>query len=71
MEGKSLFLEGGGKSFHYIPALNDEDVWIKSMEEIIRPHLEGWLDHKWTQKKENSASNLTKKMYNKVKAISK
>jgi ferrochelatase len=67
MEGKSLFLEGGGKSFNYIPALNKEDEWIKSMEEIIRPHLTGWIDHKWTQKRENNTSDVTKKMYNKVK----
>ena len=71
MEGKSLFLEGGGKSFNYIPALNKEEEWIKSMEEIIRPHLAGWIDPKWTKKKEDSASNKTKKMYNKVKATSK
>ena len=71
MEGKSLFLEGGGKSFNYIPALNKDDEWIKSMEEIIRPHLAGWIDPKWTQKKENSDSDKTKKMYNKVKAASK
>ena len=71
MEGKSLFLESGGKSFNYIRALNKNDEWIKSMEEIIRPHLAGWIDPKWTQKKENSASDKTKKMYNKVKAASK
>ena len=71
MEGKSLFFEGGGKSFNYIPALNKDDEWIKSMEEIIRPHLAGWIDPKWTQKKENSDSDKTKKMYNKVKAASK
>ena len=71
MEGKSLFLEGGGKSFNYIPALNKDDEWIKSMEEIIRPHLAGWIDPKWTEKKENCASDKTKKMYNKVKATSK
>ena len=41
------------------------------MEEIIRPHLEGWIDPKWKLKKEDSASDKIKKMYNKVKATSK
>ena len=71
MEGKALFLDGGGESFNYIPALNKNDAWIESMEEIIRPHLEGWVDPQWTQKQQDSQSAETKKMYTKVKDKSK
>ena len=71
MEGKALFLDGGGESFNYIPALNKNDAWIESMEEIIRPHLEGWVDPQWTQKKQDSQSAEPKKMYTKVKDKSK
>lgn len=71
MEGKALFLDGGGESFNYIPALNKNDAWIESMEEIIRPHLEGWVDPQWTQKKQDNQSAETKKMYTKVKDKSK
>jgi hypothetical protein len=41
------------------------------MEEIIRPHLTGWVDLKWSKKKEGSTSAETKKMYNKNKVKSK
>lgn len=43
MEGKSLFLEGGGGEYHYIPALNDNDTWIKAMREIALDNLQGWV----------------------------
>ena len=29
MEGKEEFLEAGGKSYHYVPCLNDDDDWAK------------------------------------------
>ncbi|APD07117.1 protoporphyrin ferrochelatase [Flavobacteriaceae bacterium UJ101] len=31
MEGKEEFLEAGGKEFHYIDCLNDQDAWVKLM----------------------------------------
>ncbi|MCB5191597.1 ferrochelatase [Methylobacillus arboreus] len=43
MEGKSLFLEAGGGEYHYIPALNDRDTWIKAMCEIAIDNLQGWV----------------------------
>ncbi len=40
MEGKELFLDGGGKSFHYIPALNKNSVWIEANGiKLLKPHL--------------------------------
>lgn len=43
MEGKTLFLEAGGGEYHYIPALNDRDTWIKAMREITLDNLTGWV----------------------------
>lgn len=43
MEGKSLFLEAGGGEYHYIPALNGSDTWIKAMREIVMDNLQGWV----------------------------
>ncbi|MDR5170859.1 ferrochelatase [Methylobacillus flagellatus] len=43
MEGKSLFLEAGGSEYHYIPALNDSDTWIKAMRKIALDNLQGWM----------------------------
>lgn len=42
MEGKAAFLQAGGKEFHYIPALNDDPVWIGALCEISQQHLAGW-----------------------------
>ncbi|NMM13075.1 MAG: ferrochelatase [Rhodoferax sp.] len=42
MEGKAAFLKAGGKQFHYIPALNDDPVWITALCELTLQHLAGW-----------------------------
>ncbi|MHA7609380.1 ferrochelatase [Elizabethkingia meningoseptica] len=33
-EGKEIFEHAGGKSFNYIPCLNDNDEWIQVMKEL-------------------------------------
>jgi len=43
MEGKASFLNAGGHSFHYIPALNEREEWIHALVEIALDHLQGWL----------------------------
>jgi ferrochelatase len=42
IEGKSIFLEAGGREFHLLPCLNERDDWIRSLAIIIREHLVGW-----------------------------
>jgi len=42
MQSRKLFLSSGGKSFNYIPALNDSDYNIKAVKEIIKNELNGW-----------------------------
>lgn len=44
LEGKTTFLEAGGKSFHCIPCLNERDDWIKALADIAYTNLHGWLD---------------------------
>jgi ferrochelatase len=41
-EGRDAFLAAGGKSFHYIPCLNDETEWIQALGGIAVQHLAGW-----------------------------
>ena len=38
-ENKEVFLEAGGKTFDYIPCLNDRDDHILSLKELIDPYL--------------------------------
>ena len=31
MEGKEEFLDAGGEEYHYVPCLNDDDDWAKTL----------------------------------------
>ena len=42
MENKELFIEAGGKTFNYIPCLNDNDDHIDALCDIINTHMSGW-----------------------------
>jgi protoporphyrin/coproporphyrin ferrochelatase len=41
-EGRDDFLAAGGKEFHYIPALNEDNAWINALSDIAEQHLAGW-----------------------------
>ncbi len=42
IEGRAAFLNSGGKSFQYIPCLNDNDAWINALCAISLRHMGGW-----------------------------
>jgi protoporphyrin/coproporphyrin ferrochelatase len=50
MEAKEAFLHAGagdkasvdGRSFHYIPCLNDSSEWVRGLGRIAEQHLGGW-----------------------------
>lgn len=42
MEGKAEFSHAGGGTLRYIPALNDDEVWIRAMAGMIKNQLAGW-----------------------------
>ncbi|WP_153108902.1 ferrochelatase [Propionivibrio limicola] len=44
IEGKTTFLGAGGKSYRYIPCLNENDAWIRALSGLIQKHLNGWPD---------------------------
>lgn len=41
-ENREYFMEGGGKSFEYIPALNATDGHVEALVQLIAKNLEGW-----------------------------
>lgn len=41
-EGRDDFLTAGGKEYHYIPALNEDDAWLKALADLAEQHLAGW-----------------------------
>ena len=69
MEGREIFAEHGGdpNKYRYIPALNNNDTWIKAMLEIAESHLQGWLDYKFKPSQIQQSSKQTKQAYQKVK----
>lgn len=42
-ENREIFLEAGGQTFHYIPALNSRDMHVTALQNIVESHLQGWL----------------------------
>ena len=43
IEGKTIFLNAGGKDYHYIPCLNERDDWIHALADIVADNLLGWV----------------------------
>jgi len=42
VENRDIFLAAGGKTFHYIPALNDDAQHIEALTALILRHSGGW-----------------------------
>ena len=42
MEGREAYLHAGGKTFNYIPCLNDEPAWVDALAGIAALHMQGW-----------------------------
>jgi ferrochelatase len=43
LEGKATFLGSGGKTYRYIPCLNERPDWIEALVAIVAEHLQGWV----------------------------
>jgi len=43
IEGKTIFLNAGGRDYHYIPCLNERDDWIHALADIAATNLLGWI----------------------------
>ena len=66
LQNREFFLEAGGKTFSYIPALNDHPTHINALNDIIIKHCQGWSEfsNDWkmettTRELENSQSRAT------------
>ena len=42
LEGKETFLQAGGQELRYIPALNDNPLWVTAFSQILEPHWRHW-----------------------------
>jgi ferrochelatase len=43
MEGRDDFIAAGGKTFTYIPCLNERDDWLNTLTDIVQANLSGML----------------------------
>ena len=41
-ENREYFMESGGETYHYIPALNSRDDHLDALTDIIVQHCQGW-----------------------------
>lgn len=41
-ENKEYFIEAGGESYQYIPALNSQDIHIDALAQLVMKNLQGW-----------------------------
>lgn len=44
-EAQEAYMHAGGKTFHYIPCLNDSATWIQGMHALCQSHMGGWPMH--------------------------
>lgn len=44
MEVRAAFIEAGGKSFRYIPCLNERHDWISALAAIVRGRISDWIE---------------------------
>ncbi len=42
LEGKTEFLQAGGRDYRYIACLNERDDWIQALAQLVETHLQGW-----------------------------
>lgn len=41
-ECREAFLSEGGEQFRYIPALNDNAIWVAALADLAERHIQGW-----------------------------
>jgi ferrochelatase len=44
IRNRELFLAGGGKTYHYIPALNATASHVDLLAQLVRRHSQGWIN---------------------------
>ena len=55
MEVRDAFLAEGGQEYRYIPALNDDPVWIGALAQMAREQMAGWRKLRWDSDSEHAA----------------
>ncbi len=61
-QNRDVFLNAGGKTYHYIPALNDSPTHIAMLANLIAEHCQGWPEASstWDSDKVQTAANRSR-----------
>jgi ferrochelatase len=59
IEGKASFLNAGGKEYHYIACLNENDTWVRAFTDIALDNLGGWVSENWDKKAARTTAEAT------------
>jgi len=54
IEGKTTFIQAGGREFNFIPCLNERNEWMQALTDIVLTHLLGWTAGPSTEELDNS-----------------
>ena len=54
IEGKTTFIQAGGREFNFIPCLNERNEWMQALTDIVLTHLLGWTVEPSTEELDNS-----------------
>ena len=66
---RELFLRAGGKTFNYIPALNDQARHIDALAKLVLKHCQGWPETApgWNREWVNAEIELRNRRAQKMK----
>lgn len=57
-EYRDLFLEKGGKTFHFTESLNDDDQWVQAVFNMIKPKIGFYEKNRVNQYNDNNVAGL-------------
>lgn len=63
-ENRDYFLEAGGETYHYIPALNATSKHIQALADVIQTHTQGWLETSkhWDRHKQQKQAESSREL---------
>jgi ferrochelatase len=61
-QNRDVFIDAGGESYHYIPALNDLPTHIATLADLIAAHCQGWPETSpaWNSDEVHAAANRSR-----------
>ncbi|MBL8519979.1 MAG: ferrochelatase [Betaproteobacteria bacterium] len=62
VENRNVYLEAGGKEYHYIPVANDTQPFVEALSAVARENLGGWIGGPASDAQWRESAGRAKKM---------